>query len=72
MNEKYLDNEEKELMESFGKVDPSQVALPTDIEQRTIKNAAREFVKNETKMNIRIDAYELQKIKDLAEEEGLK
>ena len=36
------------------------------------KKSAQKFVKSEAKMNIRIDAYELKKIKEFAEGEGLK
>ena len=37
-----------------------------------IKKAAKEFIKKETKMNIRIDHFELDKIKERAKKEGLK
>jgi predicted DNA binding CopG/RHH family protein len=72
MAEKYLDREEQDLMEAFESIEIEKVAAPTEIEQQEIKAAARDFVKKETKMNIRIDAFELEKIKEYADNEGLK
>lgn len=72
MAEKYLDKEEQELMEAFKAVELENVAPPTEIEQQGFKAAAKDFVKKETKMNIRIDAFELEKIKEYASNEGLK
>jgi len=37
-----------------------------------MKEAARAFIKKETKMNIRIDPEELEKIKEYASKEGLR
>ena len=69
---KYLDKEEKELMEDIEKMDLNQVSHPTEKEQKEFKEAAKRYLKKETKMNIRIDPYELEKIKKHAEKEGLK
>lgn len=68
----YIDKEEKELMESVKDLDTSKIALPSASEQEQIKTAAKVFMKNDTKMNIRIDPFELEKIKEEAERVGLK
>ncbi len=68
----YIDEEEKKIMESIKEVDPHEIALPTADEQKAIKLAAKKFMKNNTKMNIRIDPFELEKIKEQAEKAGLK
>ncbi len=72
MGKDFLNNEEKEIIESFDSIDFSKVQPPTNAEQRVMKSAARGFLKNETKMNIRIDPDELERIKQFAETEGLK
>ncbi len=72
MNDKYLDDEERELIESYDSVDITKLKKPTEEEQAEFKKAAKEFLKKETKMNIRIDEHELMKIKEFAEKEGLR
>ena len=69
---KYLDNEEKELIQAYEKVDIRKIKKPSNNELRKIKKTAKKFLKKESKMNIRIDPYELEKIKKCAQEEGLK
>ena len=68
----YLDKEEQDLMEAYEAVDMSKINSPSEKEQKELKSAAQEFIKKETKMNIRIDAYELEKIKEYANQEGLR
>ncbi|MDZ7793895.1 MAG: antitoxin [Spirochaetia bacterium] len=68
----FLDEEEKELIESIDGLDYETLSKSKAEEQDKIQEAAREFVKNEKKMNIRIDPYELEKIKEYASKEGLK
>ena len=72
METKYIDNEEKILMESLNEFDFN--SLQNDNENiKLLKSSAKEFVKQkETKMNIRISSSELDKIKQRAEIEGLK
>ena len=72
MSGKYIDNEEKELIESFNSVDFAEVKRPGREEQEKIVAAAQDFMNKETKMNIRIDSYELARIKEFARNEGLK
>lgn len=68
----YLDNEEKELMESLDGIDVTAIENDTD-NIRALQKSAKAFVKNqETKMNIRISSSELEKIKERAANEGLK
>lgn len=69
---KYLDNEEKILIESFGKPDKNKLTKPSEKEQKAMIKTAKNYLKNESKMNIRIDPRELEEIKKYAEHEGLK
>ena len=64
MDPKYLDNEEKELLEAFDSVNPSEAFRPSEEDQKKFRHAAKEFVTYGKKMNIRIDPYELEKIKE--------
>ena len=68
----YIDDEEREMMESIEKMDVKKIDTPTNEEQEEIKAAAKEFMKVNTKMNIRIDPFELEKIKEQAALAGLK
>ena len=70
---KYMDAEEKELIESIEnlKIEELKPAKP-DIKKK-IERAAMEYRRShETKMNIRIDRSELERIKKQASREGLK
>src|SRR4030067_2731736 len=69
---KYLDSEEKDLEESLYKLNVKKISKPTELEQKHVKAVAEKFIKKETKMNIRIDEFELEKIKERAKQEGLK
>ena len=68
----YLDQEEKDLENAIDQLDFSTLQKPTIEEQRIFKKVAKEFVKKESKMNIRIDPMELSKIKERAKIEGLR
>ena len=68
----YIDDEEKELLEDIADINPETLPRPTDEEQRMFKDAAKAYVGKETKMNIRIDPYELGQIKEQAKKEGLR
>lgn len=71
-NPEYIDDEEREMIDSFESVDVAKLKPPTKAEQKKFKSAAKDFMKNNTKMNIRIDQFELEKIKEQAELAGLK
>ena len=71
-NPNYLDDEEKDIVESIQAVSLKDISKPTKREQTEIKKAAKDYLKKETKMNIRIDPYELNRIKEEAAREGLK
>ncbi|MCK5035428.1 MAG: antitoxin [Candidatus Sabulitectum sp.] len=71
-NPKYIDDEEKGIVKSIEAVDLQSIRKPTKQEQTEIKNTAKDYLKKETKMNIRIDPYELNRIKEEAAREGLK
>ncbi len=72
MKNNFIDNEEKKDMEIWNNVDITKIeSNAKNIKQ--LKSAAKEYVKrHETKMNIRISKEELDKIKQRAEQEGLK
>ena len=72
MKTNYIDNEEKELMDSLNSIDLSQIKNDKK-NSDLLKKSAKAFVKREeTKMNIRISSSELEKIKAIALQEGLK
>ncbi len=72
-NPKYLDDEEKTLIEAYNKIELSEIKKPSKKEQILFKNAAKNYIKQkESKMNIRIDSFDLQEIKQKAMNEGLK
>lgn len=71
MKTDYIDNEEKELMDSLDGIDLRQIKTD-DKNSKLLKKSAKLFVKKETKMNIRISQNELNIIKAQAEQEGLK
>ncbi len=71
-NNKYLDAEEKALMKSYSVVDKNKVARPGKKEQSVFKKAAKDYIRSQTKMNIRIDQGELDVIKQKAAVDGLK
>ena len=71
-NPEYIDDEEREMMESFESIDVTELKPPTEGEQEEFKSVAKEFIKTNTKMNIRIEPFELEKIKEQAELAGLK
>ncbi len=55
----YIDQEEKKIMESIKTMNVSKLKKPSKGEQNKIKSAAKNFIKKHTKMNIRIDPFEL-------------
>ena len=71
-NPNYIDAEEKDLMESIEELNVKKIKTPTAKEQKELKGNAKGFLKQGSKMNIRIDPYELEKIKEQAAREGLK
>jgi predicted DNA binding CopG/RHH family protein len=69
---KYIYEEEKELMQDIEDMDVRKLKSPSKKEQKQFRNAAKQYIEKETKMNIRIDPNELEKIKAQAQKEGLK
>ncbi len=67
----YLNREEKELVEGLKKVDARKVRRPSAKTQRQFRSAARRYMAQEAKMNIRIDPNELGRIKERAERDAL-
>ena len=68
---KYLDPEEKDLENAIKSIDIKSLSLPNEIVQNKFKLAARNFMKDETKMIIYIDSFELDSLKKRAKIEGL-
>ena len=72
METNYTDNQEKELINSLEEIDLSKIKNDEE-NSKLLKKSAKAFVKREeTKMNIRISSSELDKIKAVAMQEGLK
>ena len=69
---KYIDSEEKRLVESIKRVDVTKLKRPPKKLQGQLRKAARAYVEKESKMNIRIAPSELAQIKAKAEREGLR
>ena len=72
MTIEYLDQEEKDLEKALDSVDLLKIPKPDATIQKKFKTAAANFKKQESKMNIRIDPFELDRIKKRAATEGLK
>ena len=72
MKTKYIDNEEKLLIESLNNLDLDSIENDTN-NIKILRSSAKKFIKQkEMKMNIRISVEELEKIKQKAKAEGLK
>ena len=67
-----IDEEEYDLQESLVDLDVKVFSKPTMQQQKKFLDAAKNYVKKESKMNIRIDPFELEAIKKCGEAEGLK
>ena len=68
----YIDAEEKALIRDIKKANLSKLRAPTKKEQAPLRKSARQYLRQEAKMNIRIDPLELSRIKSKAAKEGLK
>ena len=69
----YLDDEEKDLIESIESVPVDQLKPASPSHTGEMVEAARTYVREEqTKMNLRISRSDLERIKKQAEKEGLK
>jgi predicted DNA binding CopG/RHH family protein len=67
-----LDEEEKDLEKALETVNVKSLSRPGKKVQKKFASAAKNFIKMETKMNIRIDPVQLDAIKKRAKREGLK
>jgi predicted DNA binding CopG/RHH family protein len=68
----YIDREEQELVEGLNSLDVDALEQPSQERQTELREAARKHLrKHATKMNIRIESEELERIKGQAEKEGL-
>lgn len=71
-NTNYLNNEEKDLIDSLASIDTKNIPDPDEATQDMFKEAAMNYSIQDAKMNIRINSFELEKIKQQARSEGLK
>ena len=69
---KPIDEEERDLAESLKRVEAEKIPKPSADTQSRLKAAAKQYLRAEAKMNIRIDPRELQMIRERAAREGLK
>ena len=69
-NPPYFDEQEQDLIDSF---DTKEIPESDEESIARLKHSVKQFMnEHSTKMNIRIDREELEKIKSRAEKEGLK
>lgn len=69
-SKKRLDAEERELLESFNKGEWKTVDLP-EKELMLAKKAAKNYIKKDSRINIRLSSTDLTRLKRLAAREGL-
>ena len=69
---KTLDESEKDLEQALDELDVTTIKKSSVKTKNKFKAAARAHLNQNEKMNIRIDAAELNKIKQYAQTEGLK
>lgn len=71
-NPAFFDTDEKNIIAAYEEIDLKKINKTTISEQVFFRNAAKNFIKKEKKMNIRIENSELENIKKCAQSEGLK
>ena len=68
----FIDEEEKALVEDIERMDVGKLRAPSTEEQKRLRRGAKKYIERQTKMNIRIDRGELEKIRAQAQKQGLK
>jgi len=69
----YLDDEERELIESIENTPTEEFQSASDEVKQELREAAINYVQtHQSRMNIRINTSDLQRIKERASREGLK
>jgi predicted DNA binding CopG/RHH family protein len=69
----YIDEDEKKLIQTIEETPIENFTAPSTNIKTEAKKAAQEYIRSEqTKMNIRINQSDLEKIKERAAREGLK
>ena len=70
---KFLDDEERGMAEDIDEMEISDLRKPSASRQSELRRTARNTLRRrESKMNIRIDTGELERIKQRADQEGLR
>lgn len=72
MKNNYLDEEERDLDEALRSIDADALPVPDEKTQIMFQKTAAHSVQQEARVNLRINALELSKIKQQAANEGLK
>ncbi len=72
MRNNYLDEEERDLDEALRSVDVHTLPTPDKETQAMFQEAAANFMQQESRVHLHINALELTKIKEQAAREGLK
>ncbi len=67
-----LDSEEKDLINSLEGLDLKSVVTVSNKTKKLVQASAKDYIRRESKMNIRIDSFELGKIKERASRQGLR
>ena len=68
----FIDEEEKALLEDIETTDVSKLRAPSTKDQKQLRRAAKKYIERQTKMNIRIDRGELEKIRAQAQKQELR
>lgn len=68
----FIDEEEKALVEDIETMDVGKLGAPPTKEQKQLRRGAKKYIERQTKMNIRIDRGELEKIRAQAQKQGLR
>jgi len=70
---KFLDEEERRMAEDIDEMDISDLSKPSASRQSELRRTARNTLRRRaSKMNIRIDTDELDRLKQRADQEGLR
>jgi predicted DNA binding CopG/RHH family protein len=67
-----LDQEEQDLLDALEHLDAKELPPPSPERQKMFREAAENFARKETSMNISMDAGELEELKRRAAVKGMK
>lgn len=67
-----LDQEEQDILDALEQLDAKNLPPPSPERQKIFREAAENFARKETSMNIQMDAGELEELKKRAARNGLR